>query len=54
MNEGCRLQSLRNSISKFNSIVVKMLKPVLCSSRDDPLNFKRNLYGNIAIQHGFF
>jgi hypothetical protein len=34
-----RLQNFVNSTSKFNSIVVKTLKPVLCHSRDGvPLN----------------
>jgi hypothetical protein len=41
MNGGRRLQNFVKSTSKFNSMVVKTLKPVLCSSRDDvPLKFK--------------
>ncbi len=34
-----------NSASKFNSIVDKRLKPVLCSSRDSvPLKFKKQTW----------
>jgi hypothetical protein len=37
-----RLQDFVSSASKFNSIVVKMLKLVLCSSRDGvPLKLKK-------------
>jgi hypothetical protein len=45
-----------NSASKFNSIVVKTLKPVLCSSRDSvPLKFKKQTFGdNIVYQCGSF
>ncbi len=39
---GRRLQDFANSASKFNSIVVKTLKPVLCSSHDGvPLKLKK-------------
>jgi hypothetical protein len=39
------LQDFVNSASKFNSIVVKTLKTVLCSSRDSvPLKFKKQTW----------
>ncbi len=42
MYGGRRLQNSVNSTGKFNSVVVKTLKPVLCSSRDGvPLKFKK-------------
>jgi hypothetical protein len=42
MYEVRRLQNFVNSTGKFNSIVVKTLKPILCSSRDGvPLKFKK-------------
>jgi hypothetical protein len=49
------LQDIVNSASKFNSIVVKTLKSVLCSSRDSiPLNSKSKLGDNIVYQCGSF
>jgi hypothetical protein len=40
-----RLQNFVNSTSKFNSIVVMTLKPILCSSRDGvPLKFKKQTW----------
>ncbi len=45
IHEGHHLQDVVNSTSKFNSIVVKMLKPVLCSSCDgDLLNFENKSF----------
>ncbi len=50
-----RLQNFVNSTGKFNSIVVKTLKPVLCSSRDGvPLKLKSKLGDNIVHQYGSF
>ncbi len=44
-----------NWISKFNTIVVKMLKPVLFFFfDDDPLNLKESLSDKIVLQHGLF
>jgi hypothetical protein len=50
---GRRLQGFVNSASKFNSILVKTLKPVLCSFHDGvPLNSKRKLGDTIVHQCG--
>ncbi len=47
---GRRLQDIVNSASKFNSIVVKTLKPVLCSSRDSvPLKFKKQTWRQYSL-----
>jgi hypothetical protein len=44
-----------NSASKFNSIVVKTLKPVLCSSRDSvPLKFKKQTWRQYSSSIGSF
>ncbi len=55
LHGGCRLQDFVNSTGKFNSIVVKSLKLVLCFSHDGvPLIFKKKLADTIAEQYGFF
>jgi hypothetical protein len=44
-----------NSAGKFNLIVDKTLKPVLCSSRDGvPLKFKKQLGDTLVYQCGLF